>query len=38
MKMVEDILQLRRSNVVYYDGSRFTEVASDIGYANGLNI
>jgi len=38
MKVIEDILQLRRSNVVYYDGSRFTEVASGIGYANGLNV
>ena len=35
---LEDLLQLRRSNVVYYDGSRFMEAASGIGYANGINV
>lgn len=35
---LESYLQLKLSNVVYYDGSRFKEVASDIGYANGINV
>ncbi len=35
-KAVEDYLGLRRSSVVYYDGSRFTTVAANIGYANGI--
>lgn len=34
----EDYLRLRRSNVLYYDGSQFVEVASGIGYANGINV
>jgi arylesterase/paraoxonase len=37
-QMLENYLQLKLSNVVYYDGSRFSEVASGIGYANGLNV
>jgi arylesterase/paraoxonase len=38
MRKVEDYLRLRRSNVVYYDGSEFVEAASGIGYANGINV
>ncbi len=35
---LEDYLRLRRSNVVFYDGSEFVEAASGIGYANGINV
>ena len=35
---MENYLQLKLSNVVYYDGSRFKEVVSGIGYANGINV
>ncbi len=38
MRGLEDYLKLRRSNVVFYDGSRFSEAASGIGYANGVNV
>jgi arylesterase/paraoxonase len=38
MRMMEDYLKLRLSNVVYYDGSRFSEAASSIGIANGINV
>ena len=38
MQVLENYLQLKLSNVVYYDGSRFLEVASGIGYANGINV
>lgn len=38
MQKTEDYLRLRRSNVLYYDGSEFIEVASGIGYANGINV
>jgi arylesterase/paraoxonase len=38
MQVLEDYLQLKLSNVIYYDGSRFWEVASGIGYANGINV
>jgi len=38
MQVLEDYLQLKLSNVIYYDGSRFFEAASGIGYANGLNV
>ena len=38
MKAVEEFLQLRLSNVLYYDGSKFAEAAAGIGYANGINI
>lgn len=38
MRFMEDYLKLRLSNVVYYDGSRFSEAASRVGYANGINI
>jgi arylesterase/paraoxonase len=37
-RKLEDYLRLRRSNVVYYDGSQFAEVASGIAYANGTNV
>lgn len=33
---LEDYLGLKRSNVVYYDGSDYREVASGIAYANGI--
>ena len=38
MRGVEDYLKLRLSNVVYYNGSDFIEVAEGIGYANGINV
>ncbi|MBC8256199.1 MAG: SMP-30/gluconolactonase/LRE family protein [Candidatus Marinimicrobia bacterium] len=38
MKMIEDYLQLTRSNVVFYDGNKFTISAKGLGYANGINI
>jgi arylesterase/paraoxonase len=38
MQVLENYLQLKLSNVVYYDGSRFLEVASGIGYASGINV
>lgn len=38
MQRVEDFLQLKLSGVVYYNGSRFIEAASGIGYANGINV
>lgn len=37
-RTLEDYLRLRRSNVLYYDGSKFVEAASGIGYANGINV
>jgi arylesterase/paraoxonase len=37
-RKLEDYLRLRRSNVVYYDGSGFVEAASGIAYANGVNV
>lgn len=37
LRKAEDYLRLRRSNVLYYDGFEFAEVASAIGYANGIN-
>ncbi|MEM9934632.1 MAG: SMP-30/gluconolactonase/LRE family protein [Bacteroidota bacterium] len=36
-KLAEEYLGLAVSNVVYYDGSSFTEVADGIAYANGIN-
>ncbi|MEJ2005455.1 MAG: SMP-30/gluconolactonase/LRE family protein, partial [Cyclobacteriaceae bacterium] len=36
-RVAEDYGGLRLSNVVYYNGSAFQEVASDIAYANGIN-
>ncbi|MBW1641743.1 MAG: SMP-30/gluconolactonase/LRE family protein [Deltaproteobacteria bacterium] len=38
MRVMEDYLKLPLSNVVYYDGSRFSEAASGIKYANGINV
>ena len=38
MQVLENYLQLKLSNVIYYDGSRFFEAAAGIGYANGLNV
>lgn len=38
MRVLEDYLKLPYSNVVYYDGSRFSEAASGIRYANGINV
>jgi arylesterase/paraoxonase len=37
-KTLEEYLQLANSNVVFYDGQDFTVVASDLAYANGINI
>jgi arylesterase/paraoxonase len=37
-RTLEDYLRLRRSNVVFYDGSEFVQAASGIGYANGINV
>lgn len=37
-RLAEDYLPLRRGQVVYYDGQRFTVVADRIGYANGINM
>jgi arylesterase/paraoxonase len=37
-RTLEDYLRLRRSNVLFYDGSGFVEAASGIGYANGINV
>jgi arylesterase/paraoxonase len=34
---LEDYLRLPKSNVVYFDGSRFAEAAGGIRYANGIN-
>lgn len=36
-KLAEDYLGLAISNVVYFDGSTFSEVADGIAYANGIN-
>ena len=36
--MLEDYLGFKRSNVVYFDGVDYKEVAKDIAYANGINI
>lgn len=38
MRTVEDYGRLAASNVVYYDGSVFSEAASGFSYANGINI
>ena len=37
-KTAEEYLRLRRSNVLFYGGAAFMEVAGGIGYANGINI
>lgn len=36
-RLAEDYLGLAISNVVYFDGENFTEVADGIAYANGIN-
>jgi len=36
-KIAEDYLGLARTNVIYYDGQQFVEVAKGIAYANGIN-
>ncbi len=36
-KLAEDYLGLAISNVVYFDGKNFSEVADGIAYANGIN-
>jgi arylesterase / paraoxonase len=38
MKFFEEYLKLRLSNVVYYNGTKFSEAATKIGYANGINV
>jgi arylesterase/paraoxonase len=37
-RTLEDYLRLRRSNVLFYDGSEFVQAAAGIGYANGINV
>lgn len=37
-KFNEEYLGARKTNVVYFDGSEFKEVADGIAYANGINI
>jgi arylesterase/paraoxonase len=37
-RALEDYLRRSISNIVYYDGERFTEVASGIRYPNGINV
>jgi len=37
-RIVEDYGNLAISNVTYYDGNNFTEVADGISYANGINV
>jgi len=37
-KLMEDYLQLSRSNVLFYNGSSFIEVLGNMQYANGINI
>ena len=36
-RMAEEYLQLARSNVLFYDGKTFREVAEKLAYANGIN-
>ena len=36
-RLAEDYLGLRLSNVVYFDGNDYREVAGSIAYANGIN-
>jgi len=38
MRFFEDYMRLKRSNVVFYNGTGFSEAAADIGYANGINV
>lgn len=37
-KFMEEYLGLALSNVVYFDGQTYQEVADDIAYANGINL
>jgi arylesterase/paraoxonase len=37
-RTLEEYLGLAMSTVVHYDGERFSEAASDIPYANGINV
>lgn len=37
MRLAEDYLGLSMSNVVYYNGKNYTNVADGIAYANGIN-
>ncbi|MDG1433092.1 MAG: hypothetical protein P8Q41_03735 [Saprospiraceae bacterium] len=36
-KLAEDYFGLKVSNIIFYDGGNFREVASGIAYANGIN-
>ena len=36
-RLVEDYVGVALSNVMYFDGKNYTEVATGIGYANGIN-
>jgi len=37
-KMIEDYLQLSRSNLIFYNGNDFEIIIKDLQYANGVNI
>lgn len=37
-RLMEDYAGLSLSNVVYFDGENYQEVANDIAYANGINV
>ena len=37
-RLAEDYLGLSISNVIYFDGENYSEVANGIAYANGINI
>ena len=37
-KKLEEFLQLKKSNVVYYDGEKYSIAAEGIAYANGINM
>lgn len=37
-KIVEEYLQLKRSHVLYYDGTAFRRVAGRLGFANGVAV
>ena len=37
-KMIEDYLQLSKSNLVFYNGNNFKIIIDDLQYANGVNI
>ena len=38
MQTLEEYLQLRRCNALFYDGKKFSVAASGLGFANGINI